>query len=233
MARATNEIRGYHAHVYYDPSSRPRAAELRAAIEEQFEVVMGRWRDEPVGPHPQSMYQVAFAPEEFARVVPWLMLNRAGLNVLVHPETGARHRYGEFADAAAKRPVPTEEQPLKSPDQFRIIGKPIPIVDTKGIDKRDLGLAMKLAERAVELSKSEDAAILDTLARVFYEKGELERAIEWQRKAVEQLLITDESPMAKQIRETLKAYEAAMGEAETEATEDAPPATPKKVDDER
>jgi isoquinoline 1-oxidoreductase beta subunit len=52
---------------------------------------------------------------------------------LIHPETGARHRYGEFASAAAKREVPAEEQPLKSPDQFRIIGRPIPIVDTKGI----------------------------------------------------------------------------------------------------
>jgi isoquinoline 1-oxidoreductase beta subunit len=41
---------------------------------------------------------------------------------LIHPETGARHRYGEFASAAAKREVPAEEQPLKSPDQFRIIG---------------------------------------------------------------------------------------------------------------
>lgn len=41
------------------------------------------------------MYQVAFAPSEFARIVPWLMLNRDGLTVFVHPETGddlADHR---------------------------------------------------------------------------------------------------------------------------------------------
>jgi aromatic ring-cleaving dioxygenase len=80
-------IQGYHAHVYYDQSTRETAARLREAIEHNFEVVMGRWRDEPVGPHPQSMYQVKFDTREFTRIVPWLMLNRTGLTILVHPET--------------------------------------------------------------------------------------------------------------------------------------------------
>lgn len=81
-------IAGYHAHIYYDEASRARAGRIREFIERNFEVVMGRWRDMPVGPHPQAMYQVAFAPEQFSRIVPWLMLNRDGLTVLVHPETG-------------------------------------------------------------------------------------------------------------------------------------------------
>ena len=86
--RNPDEIRGYHAHVYYDTESRETAAKLREQIERAFPVEMGRWRDEPVGPHPQAMYQVKFAPAEFQRIVPWLMLNRAGLTVLVHPDTG-------------------------------------------------------------------------------------------------------------------------------------------------
>ncbi|MDH5750195.1 MAG: aromatic ring-cleaving dioxygenase [Rhodospirillales bacterium] len=82
-------ITGYHAHVYYnDADSRARAARLRDLIDEKFEVVLGRWRDEPVGPHPRPMYQVAFAADQFAALVPWLMLNRDGLTILVHPETG-------------------------------------------------------------------------------------------------------------------------------------------------
>lgn len=82
------KIRGYHAHIYYDEASRDLAAQLREQIERSFAVEMGRWRDQPVGPHPQSMYQVKFEPGEFPRIVPWLMLNRAGLTILVHPETG-------------------------------------------------------------------------------------------------------------------------------------------------
>jgi len=84
-----SKISGYHAHVYYDDAAtRARAAELREALGSTFEVVLGRWRDEPVGPHPKPMYQVAFARTEFARLVPWLALNHRGLSVLIHPETG-------------------------------------------------------------------------------------------------------------------------------------------------
>jgi len=80
-------IKGYHAHVYYSPQTRLVAERLRAAIGERFQVRLGSWHDEPVGPHPISMYQVAFVGEEFSGLVPWLMLNREGLDVLVHPLT--------------------------------------------------------------------------------------------------------------------------------------------------
>ena len=83
-----HRITEYHAHIYYDPGTRDVAAVVRAEIEERFTVRMGRWHDVPVGPHPRAMYQVAFKPEVFATFVPWLLLNRRGLTVLVHPETG-------------------------------------------------------------------------------------------------------------------------------------------------
>ena len=84
-----DSIASYHAHIYYDPAStKALAAELRAAIALRFLVQMGRWHDVLIGPHTRSMYQVAFATEYFASFVPWLMLNRRGLTVLVHPNTG-------------------------------------------------------------------------------------------------------------------------------------------------
>ena len=88
MTADIDGIEGYHAHIYYDPDSRPQAERLREAIGAAFDVQLGRWHDRPVGPHPQAMYQVAFPVAEFPRLVPWLMLNRAGLAVLVHPLTG-------------------------------------------------------------------------------------------------------------------------------------------------
>jgi DOPA 4,5-dioxygenase len=80
----------FHAHIYYDPATtRGRAERLRERVAAEFpQAKLGRWHDELVGPHPQSMFQIAFPAEMLASFVPWLMLNRADLVVLLHPETG-------------------------------------------------------------------------------------------------------------------------------------------------
>lgn len=84
-----SQIRDYHAHIYYrDATERLVAEKIREDLGAHFPVTLGRWRDEPVGPHPAPMFQAAFAVEAFPDIVPWLMLNRAGLTVLVHPDTG-------------------------------------------------------------------------------------------------------------------------------------------------
>ena len=85
---AEQAISGYHAHIYYRPETKDAAAQVREQWGERFDVKLGRWHDEPVGPHPISMYQVIFATSDFGKIVPWLMLNRQDLDVLVHPETG-------------------------------------------------------------------------------------------------------------------------------------------------
>jgi DOPA 4,5-dioxygenase len=81
------ELKGYHAHVYYDPTTRPTAERLRDTIISKFAVEPGAFSDEPRGPHPISQFNVIFRTEEFQNIVPWLMLNREGLDVLVHPLT--------------------------------------------------------------------------------------------------------------------------------------------------
>ena len=97
-AKDPGAIAHYHAHVYYDPATtRGRAARLRERVTAEFpQAKLGRWHDELVGPHPQSMYQVAFPSEMLKEFVPWLMLNRDGLTVLLHPETG-----DDYADHSA------------------------------------------------------------------------------------------------------------------------------------
>jgi DOPA 4,5-dioxygenase len=79
---------GYHAHIYYDPiRTRAVAERVCAEIGEKFRVEIDGFRDNPVGPHPIANALVIFKPEQFEHVVPYLMLNRVGLDVLVHPLT--------------------------------------------------------------------------------------------------------------------------------------------------
>jgi DOPA 4,5-dioxygenase len=87
-------IASYHAHIYYDPAStKDRATRLRERIAAEFpQGRVGRWHDELVGPHLRSMYQVAFPSGMLASFLPWLMLNRDGLTILLHPETGNGYR---------------------------------------------------------------------------------------------------------------------------------------------
>lgn len=87
MTGKTPAIHGYHVHVYYDAETQPVAAKLRSELVEHFPVRAGDMSDEPRGPHPISQFQVIFKPDAFQDVVPWMMLHRQGLDILVHPLT--------------------------------------------------------------------------------------------------------------------------------------------------
>jgi DOPA 4,5-dioxygenase len=77
-------VKGYHAHVYFDATTRSCAERLREALLSQFAVKPGAFADEPRGPHPVPQFNMIFEASEFQHIVPWLMLNRDNLDVLVH-----------------------------------------------------------------------------------------------------------------------------------------------------
>lgn len=81
-------------------------------------------------------------------------------------------------------------------------------------------LALKSAQRAVELTREENASHLDTLARVHFEQGRVDDALVWQRKAV---AIDSGTP---QIVEALTRYEAAKNGTESEEVIQTPPEPP-------
>jgi aromatic ring-cleaving dioxygenase len=53
-----------------------------------FFLCLHPWRAAPIGPHLFPQYQIVFNPDQFPAFVPFLMMNRSGLTVLVHPQTG-------------------------------------------------------------------------------------------------------------------------------------------------
>jgi thiol-disulfide isomerase/thioredoxin len=80
------------------------------------------------------------------------------------------------------------------------------IVDPEGkVENKDLELALNAATKADEFSKHENPSIMDTLARVYFVKGEVDRAIEFQTKAV----ALAKEQMKPDLQKTLEVYQAA------------------------
>jgi DOPA 4,5-dioxygenase len=82
-----SDIHGFHAHVYFDADTRATAERVHEALARRFGVTLGSLVGSLVGPHTKPMFEITLAPDEFPTVVPWLMLHRDGLSVLVHPIT--------------------------------------------------------------------------------------------------------------------------------------------------
>jgi tetratricopeptide (TPR) repeat protein len=59
------------------------------------------------------------------------------------------------------------------------------IIVAEDLKNRDLDLALTIAKQAAEVTKYERGDVLDTLARAHYAKGDLDQAIDFQTKAVE------------------------------------------------
>jgi thiol-disulfide isomerase/thioredoxin len=83
------------------------------------------------------------------------------------------------------------------------------IVDPEAkLEKRDLDLALRAAEKAVAFTSEKDGAIIDTLARVWFLKGDVKKAVEWQTKAA----AASTGEMKKQLEATLAEYKAKLAQ---------------------
>lgn len=82
-------ISEFHAHIYFSGAdARAHAFHLRERLLADFGGTAGGVRETAGGPHPEPDLLVHIPVGRFADAVPFLMLNRAGLSILVHPETG-------------------------------------------------------------------------------------------------------------------------------------------------
>jgi len=82
------------------------------------------------------------------------------------------------------------------------------IVDGKGLEQRDLDLALRAATRAEDLTDGSNMDVLDTLARVHFEKGNITKAVTIQEQALK-LAIDPKRKGESQAR--LDKYKAAQG----------------------
>ena len=88
-------VHDWHAHVYFDADSADFAGALCERVSARYALPMGRVHRRLVGPHPRWSCQLTIAPDRFAPVIAWLAMNRNGLTVFVHPNSGeelADHR---------------------------------------------------------------------------------------------------------------------------------------------
>ena len=85
---AEPSIRDFHAHIYYDPEEVERAKQLAAAAQSRFPIAVGHFHLRSVGPHPRGSVQLTVPRDAFGDVAQFLALNRDGLTIFAHAETG-------------------------------------------------------------------------------------------------------------------------------------------------
>ncbi len=84
------EISAYHAHIYFDETTRETAEVLHLRLDEKFgqSINLYTLSNGPRGPHITRMFGVDIPIEIFESVLNFLILNRGPHAVLIHPVTG-------------------------------------------------------------------------------------------------------------------------------------------------
>ena len=81
-------INNFHIHLYYDETSIHLAKDLANEIKGKFSIGVGRFHEKNVGPHPRWSVQLSVPTDLFGEVLSDVAINRKGLTVFSHPDTG-------------------------------------------------------------------------------------------------------------------------------------------------
>ena len=77
-----------HAHVYYEAQRRKFAEEMREGLLlSKWCLFVGPLKDNVVGPHPQSQFEIHFLEVELIKAMKHLLLVRKNISILVHKVT--------------------------------------------------------------------------------------------------------------------------------------------------
>ena len=83
------------------------------------------------------------------------------------------------------------------------------ILHDKRLKHRDFELAKKAAKAAYDVADDKNATILSTYARALFETGEVQEALEYQKKAVE---LCEDPRMLARLKESLEKYQKALAD---------------------
>ena len=105
------ELHGYHIHIYFNDETRSKAETVRDQLAANFPVELGK-NVGVIGPHLVPQMNIMFRTEAFAEIVPWLMFNHEGLDVLIHPLSNDEYDDHTINALWLGRPVPLKLETL-------------------------------------------------------------------------------------------------------------------------
>lgn len=88
MTEVAPAVRGFHAHIYYDPHEVTLAQDFAARVQQRFKVAVGHFHLAPIGPHPRGSCQLSMSPATFAQFTLWAVEARGDLTIFAHGLSG-------------------------------------------------------------------------------------------------------------------------------------------------
>ena len=88
METSAATLRGFHAHIYFDPDEVEAAQAFAGRAKDRFRCGVGQFHEKPVGPHPRGSCQLSLTPEQFGAFAPWAASERGPLTIFAHGLSG-------------------------------------------------------------------------------------------------------------------------------------------------